>query len=188
MPVGRGMSKRSHRERLSTDSRLLPGRGADRCIHRGHSLDLSAPADDLTFSRLGRRHRTVEPVMIVMTMARVADHLSLDELEGGMRSASAPKSSRHFQVIWLLAKGHTIAETSAVTAFGSRWIEAVVADRCLVLDQAPHLICQLPPVAKADQTELIIRSWYKLLELGPENHAHEAGRLQEPRGLDRFVI
>ena len=60
-------------------------------------------------------------------MARVVDHLGIDDLEVAMRSASDPKAARHFQVIWLLAKGHTIAETSAVTAFAPRWIEQLIA-------------------------------------------------------------
>ena len=60
-------------------------------------------------------------------MAQVVGHLGIDGLEAGMRSASEPRASRHFQVIWLLAKGHTIAEASAVTAFAPRWIEQLVA-------------------------------------------------------------
>src|SRR3954453_22347486 len=41
-------------------------------------------------------------------MARVAGHLSVDELEARLRSAQDPTATRHFQVIWLLARGHTI--------------------------------------------------------------------------------
>jgi hypothetical protein len=40
-------------------------------------------------------------------MARVADHLSVEDLEAGFRSAQDPTATRHFQVIWLLARGHT---------------------------------------------------------------------------------
>ena len=40
-------------------------------------------------------------------MARVADHLSVDDLEARLRSARDPTATRHFQVIWLLARGHT---------------------------------------------------------------------------------
>ena len=36
-------------------------------------------------------------------MARVVDHLSLEALEEGLRSASDPTRARHFQVIWLAA-------------------------------------------------------------------------------------
>src|SRR3954454_17913211 len=60
-------------------------------------------------------------------MARVADHLSVDDLEARLRSAQDPTATRHFQVIWLLARGHTIADVAAVTSFGSRWIKQLLA-------------------------------------------------------------
>ncbi len=43
-------------------------------------------------------------------MARVAAHLSVDDLEAGLRLARDPTAVRHFQVIWLLVRGHTIAD------------------------------------------------------------------------------
>ncbi len=46
-------------------------------------------------------------------MARVAGHLSVEDLEAGFRSARDPTAVRHFQVIWLLARGHTIADVAA---------------------------------------------------------------------------
>src|SRR4051794_9872303 len=60
-------------------------------------------------------------------MARVADHLSVDDLEARLRSAPDPTATRHFQVIWLLARGHTIADVAAVTSFVPRWIEQLLA-------------------------------------------------------------
>ena len=60
-------------------------------------------------------------------MARVADHLSVEELEARLRSAQDPTATRHFQVIWLLARGHTIADVAAVTSFVPRWIEQLLA-------------------------------------------------------------
>src|SRR4029079_13439891 len=60
-------------------------------------------------------------------MARVADHLSVEDLEARLRSARDPTATRHFQVIWLLARGHTIAEVAAVTSFVPRWIEQLLA-------------------------------------------------------------
>src|SRR4051812_40679856 len=50
-------------------------------------------------------------------MARVADHLSVDDLEARLRSAQDPTATRHFQVIWLLARGHTIADVAAGARF-----------------------------------------------------------------------
>jgi len=43
-------------------------------------------------------------------MAQVADHLSIEELEVRYRSCADACSARHYQMIWLLAQGHTIAE------------------------------------------------------------------------------
>src|SRR6185503_13468620 len=60
-------------------------------------------------------------------MARVAEHLSVEDLEARLRSARDPTATRHFQVIWLLARGHTIADVAAVTSFGRRWIEQLLA-------------------------------------------------------------
>src|SRR4051812_26027653 len=60
-------------------------------------------------------------------MARVADHLSVDDLEARLRSAQDPTATRHVQVIWLLARGHTIADVAAVTSFVPRWIEPLLA-------------------------------------------------------------
>src|SRR3954447_5831782 len=60
-------------------------------------------------------------------MARVAAHLSVEDLEAGFRSERDPTAVRHFQVIWLLARGHTIADVAAVTSFVPRWIEQLLA-------------------------------------------------------------
>src|SRR3954471_1978942 len=60
-------------------------------------------------------------------MARVAGHLSVEDLEAGFRSARDPTAARHVQVIWLLARGHTIADVAAVTSFVPRWIEQLLA-------------------------------------------------------------
>src|SRR3954471_17628022 len=60
-------------------------------------------------------------------MARVAEHLSIAELEERFRTAKDPILARHVQVIWLLAQGHTSAEVSTVTSFVPRWIEQLRA-------------------------------------------------------------
>ena len=60
-------------------------------------------------------------------MARVVGHLSVEDLEARLRSARDPTATRHVQVIWLLARGHTIADVAAVTSFGPRWIEQLLA-------------------------------------------------------------
>jgi hypothetical protein len=35
--------------------------------------------------------------------------------------------ARHYQTIWLLAQGHTIAEVAEITCFVPRWIEELLA-------------------------------------------------------------
>jgi hypothetical protein len=60
-------------------------------------------------------------------MATVYKHLSVAELEKRYVGSQDATTSRHFQVIWLLARGHTISQVSETTAFGERWIEQLLA-------------------------------------------------------------
>ena len=60
-------------------------------------------------------------------MAEVAGHLSVAELGERFRAAADARSARHVQAIWLLAKGHAVAEVAATTAFGVRWVEKLLA-------------------------------------------------------------
>ena len=73
-------------------------------------------------------------------MARVADHLSVEDLEARLRSAQDPTATRHVQVIWLLARGHTIADVAAVTSFVPRWIEQLLA-RYNAMAPRPWVTC-----------------------------------------------
>ncbi len=60
-------------------------------------------------------------------MARVATHLSVSELEQHYRSAKEVTAARHYQAIWLLAKGHTVPEVAETTSFGRRWLEQLLS-------------------------------------------------------------
>ena len=60
-------------------------------------------------------------------MAHVADHLSVLALEQEYRSCTDVTAARHFQTIWLLAKGHEITEVSATVSFARRWVERLLA-------------------------------------------------------------
>ena len=60
-------------------------------------------------------------------MATVNGHLSVKELEDRYVGCGDITASRHFQAIWLLARGLTISQVSATTAFGERWIEQLLA-------------------------------------------------------------
>lgn len=59
-------------------------------------------------------------------MVAIADHLSLDELDRGYRSAKDGTTARHYEVIRLLAKGHSTRQVAALSGFGLRWIEELV--------------------------------------------------------------
>ena len=52
-------------------------------------------------------------------MAHVADHLSVSALEQQYRSGTDVTAARHLQTIWLLAKGHEIAEVAATVSYAS---------------------------------------------------------------------
>jgi transposase len=60
-------------------------------------------------------------------MATVGKHLSVEELEERYVGCQDATAARHFQAIWLLARGHTVSQVSATTAFGERWIEQLLA-------------------------------------------------------------
>jgi transposase len=60
-------------------------------------------------------------------MAHVADHLSVSALEQQYRSCTDATAARHLQAIWLLAKGHHIAEVSATVSYARRWVERLLA-------------------------------------------------------------
>ena len=59
-------------------------------------------------------------------MARVADHLSVTELQAGYRNSKEATLARHYQVVWLLAQGRTVAETAQLTGFVPRWVEELL--------------------------------------------------------------
>ena len=60
-------------------------------------------------------------------MAHVADHLSVSALEQHYRSCTDVTAARHFQTIWLLAKGHQINEVAVTVSFAPRWVERLLA-------------------------------------------------------------
>ena len=60
-------------------------------------------------------------------MAHVADHLSVSALEQQFRSCTNATAARHLQAIWLLAKGHHIAEVAATVSYARRWVERLLA-------------------------------------------------------------
>ena len=60
-------------------------------------------------------------------MARIVEHLPVEELEARYRAARDATEARHFQAIWLLAQGRTFLEAAEVLAFAPRWVEELAA-------------------------------------------------------------
>ena len=56
-------------------------------------------------------------------MARIVEHLPVEELEARYRAARDATEARHLQAIWLLAQGRTVLEVAEVLAFVPRWVE-----------------------------------------------------------------
>lgn len=69
-------------------------------------------------------------------MAHVAAHLSIETLAERYRCCADARTARHYQTIWLLAQGHTIAEVSSLTSFVERWVEELLARYNLVGEKA----------------------------------------------------
>ncbi|MGA8170181.1 MAG: winged helix-turn-helix domain-containing protein [Methylocystis sp.] len=59
-------------------------------------------------------------------MTTIAAHLSVEALRDRYVSSADVMEARHFQTIWLLAKGHGVGEVAELTSFGQRWIEQLV--------------------------------------------------------------
>ena len=60
-------------------------------------------------------------------MARIVDHLPLEELAARYRAARDATEARHTQAIWLLAQGRTFLEVGEVPAFAPRRVEEPAA-------------------------------------------------------------
>jgi transposase len=51
----------------------------------------------------------------------------ISPVSGSTTGSSDAREARHFQTIWLLAKGHSVSEVVEMTSFGRRWIEQLAA-------------------------------------------------------------
>jgi transposase len=60
-------------------------------------------------------------------MARIVEHLSIEELERRYRAARDATEARHTQAIWLLAQGRSVLDVAGVLAFAPRWVEELAA-------------------------------------------------------------
>ena len=57
---------------------------------------------------------------------RLEPHLAVDELERRYRAAKEPHERSWWQILWLLAKGHTAAEVAESTGYSRYWIGQLV--------------------------------------------------------------
>ena len=60
-------------------------------------------------------------------MARIVEHMSVEELGAHYRGARDATEARHTQAIWLLAQGRGVLEVADVLAFAPRWVEQLAA-------------------------------------------------------------
>jgi winged helix-turn helix protein/winged helix-turn-helix protein len=99
-------------------------------------------------------------------MARIVEHLSVEELAARYRGAQDATEARHTQAIWLLAQGRGVLEVADVLAFAPRWVEQLAAR-----------YNALGPGALGDQRR---RNGRAASVLTPALLAALAGRLQRP--------
>ncbi len=60
-------------------------------------------------------------------MARIVQHLSLEDPQASVRSAADATQARHVQAIWLLAQGHSVCDVADWLAFVPRRVEQPAA-------------------------------------------------------------
>ena len=60
-----------------------------------------------------------------MRRLKIADTLSVDELEVRYRGASDGVARSQWQIIWLLAKGQRSEAVAAITGYSQVWIQAL---------------------------------------------------------------
>ena len=60
-------------------------------------------------------------------MARIVDHLPVEELEARYRASHDATQARHLQAVWLLAQGRTVLEVAEVLALVPRWVTQLAA-------------------------------------------------------------
>ena len=53
-------------------------------------------------------------------MTTIASHLSVEGLRDRYVASADVMEARHFQTIWLLAKGHSVGDVAEMTSFGRR--------------------------------------------------------------------
>src|SRR3954467_8588835 len=106
------------------------------------------------FSGIGNTDRLKRHESRRRTMAQVAGHLSVLALEQQYRSCTDVTAARHCQTIWLLAKGHDLAEAG--------WQDVVnETDKLPILVAAATAFdawCQIAPLQHAGWMGVVLVS------------------------------
>ena len=55
-------------------------------------------------------------------LLKLEPHLTTEELKQRYRNSCDPVERSHYQIIWLLASGKTVAEVSSITSYSTKWI------------------------------------------------------------------
>jgi transposase len=58
---------------------------------------------------------------------RIVDHLSLEDLHQRYREAHDPVERSHYQMLWLLSCGESVASCAQRVGYSSRWVSEVLA-------------------------------------------------------------
>jgi transposase len=66
------------------------------------------------------------PTVTMPKRIQIAPHLPIEELEQRYRQATDGVERSHYQIIWLLAKGHSTAEVAELTGYSRSWIYELV--------------------------------------------------------------
>lgn len=61
-----------------------------------------------------------------MRTLKLADHLTVEQLEQQYRQSTEAVARSHWQILWLLMQGRSTAEVTAVTGYSTTWVYAIV--------------------------------------------------------------
>jgi transposase len=83
-----------------------------------HSIEVAAAAQPL----VGLSYQILMYTMCMPKRLAISPHLSLDALERRYRTAREPIGRTHWQIIWLLARGHPSEQVAAVAGYTVNWV------------------------------------------------------------------
>ena len=126
-------------------------------------------------------------------MTTIAAHLSVEALRDRYVSSADVMEARHFQTIWLLAKGHGVGDVAEMTSFGRRWIEQlVVRYNAEGPDSLGDLRQRNGSTARVLTAEVLAKPRVRLQEApddgGPRTSAKVAAFMARELGLEKVAV